>query len=614
MAFLWLSGISSGTVELSTTKFREHLEKGEIKKIVREGNRVECELGGPGLDKTTDGKSYKKFFTTITEEEWTRHYIDLVRDKEINNKLEYSTKEPSKLPSIMVNIAIFGLGILLIWFLFFRRLGSGSGGINFFGKSRAQLIPKGQIKITFNDVAGIDEAKEEVQEIIHLLREPDRYTKLGGRMPHGVLLIGPPGTGKTLLAKAIAGEADVPFFTISGSDFVELFVGVGASRVRDLFSQAKANAPCIIFLDEIDAVGRRRGPATSSGGTEEREQTLNAILVEMQGLTSNENVIVIAATNRPDMLDPALLRPGRFDRRVFVDLPDVKGREEILRIHAKKGSIKLVNEEILAVIARSTPSYSGAELENLLNEGALIAARKNKEAVELDDLEEARDKVRYGRELKSRTVPEVDRRRTAFHEAGHALVTGFVPEVDPLHKVTIIPRGRAMGATLILPKSDEFMLSRKKILGIITGLLAGRVTEQVFLGDVSTGAQNDIERATELARRMVCEWGMSDVIGPINISTSEIVPGFDEFGSTRNVSERLSETVDDEIARIIRECSVRCKDIIESNRDLLIVIAEKLIEKETLTGEEIAEIVASEAERLGKDIPDFNISTRPTAE
>jgi len=616
MAFLWLTNLSSGGVELSATKFRRHLLNGEIEKIVRRGDRVECTLGGPGVARTETGRKYKKFYTVIPEEEWARYYQPLVQQAEDEHKLkEYINRPPSKMPDILLNIGIFALGILLIWFLFFRRLSGGpAGGISLFGKSRAQLIQKGQIDVTFDDVAGIDEAKEEVQEIIHFLKDPQRFRRLGGRIPHGVLLIGPPGTGKTLLAKAIAGEAEVPFFSISGSDFVELFVGVGASRVRDLFSQAKANAPCIIFLDEIDAVGRRRGPAVSSGGTEEREQTLNAILVEMQGLSSSENVIVIAATNRPDMLDPALLRPGRFDRRVFVDLPDVKGREEILRIHARKGDIKLRDPADLKVIARSTPTFSGAELENLLNEAALIAVRKDKDAVELEDLEEARDKVRFGRELKSRSVPPVDRRRTAYHEAGHALVTGFLPEIDPLHKVSIIPRGRALGATLMLPRSDEFMLSRKKVLGMITSLLAGRISEEIFLGDVSTGAQNDIERATELARRMVCEWGMSERVGPVHIGSSESHPILDGLPGRRDISEQLARLVDEEVAGIIRSCSERCRAIIEENLDILSAIAERLIEKESLSGEEINEIVRREAERRGREIPDFNVSSRTDEE
>ncbi len=372
IGFLWMANLTSSTVELSNSEFEALVKEGAVSKLLVRGNRIEGELGGGQVRTTDDGRKYSKFTTMVDPESWAQQYRPMIQQAEKDKLIQsYDWKPQSRMPEILLNIALFGGLLLLIWFFFFRRIAGGAGGVSLFGKSKAQLIPKGQIKATFDDIAGIDEAKEEVQEIIYFLREPERIRKLGGRIPHGVLLIGPPGTGKTLLAKAIAGEADVPFFSISGSDFVELFVGVGASRVRDLFSQAKASAPCIIFLDEIDAVGRKRGPAHSSGGIEEREQTLNAILVEMQGLTSNENVIVIAATNRPDMLDPALLRPGRFDRRVFVDLPDVKGREEILRIHVRKNEIKLSPDVELPVIARGTPSFSGAELENLLNESEI---------------------------------------------------------------------------------------------------------------------------------------------------------------------------------------------------------------------------------------------------
>ncbi|MDZ7816045.1 MAG: ATP-dependent zinc metalloprotease FtsH [Planctomycetota bacterium] len=607
VTFLWVMNLSSNSVELKDAKkFENFLKEGRIEKIVRQGENLTCTLGGEKKALTEDGKAYSEFTIFISDRVWAETYIPMVRESGV----KWVEKPASKLPDILINIGIFGLVIFLFWFLFFRRLGGGAGGIGLFSKSKAQLIAKGQIKVTFDDVAGIDEAKEEVQEIIHFLREPEKIRKLGGRIPHGVLLIGPPGTGKTLLAKAIAGEAEVPFFSISGSDFVELFVGVGASRVRDLFSQAKANAPCIIFLDEIDAVGRKRGPAHSGGGIEEREQTLNAILVEMQGLTTNENIILISATNRPDMLDPALLRPGRFDRRVYVELPDVKGREEILKIHVRKNSIIIDEDVQLNVIARGTPTFSGAELENLLNEAAIIAARKERDSVKMADLEEARDKVRWGRELKSRTVPEVDKKRTAYHEAGHALVTALVPDLDPLHKVSIIPRGRAMGSTMMLPKNDEFMMSRDKILSIITSLMAGRASELLFLGNVSTGAQNDIEKVTELARRMVCEWGMSDKVGPINFQSSAAVPGFEELGKKREYSEETARLIDDEISIIIKDCSKRCADIIEEHREILVAIAENLIEQETLTASEVGEIIAEEAKKLGMDLGEVNVYIR----
>jgi len=611
LAILYLTGINSTTVDLDTSKFLELLNAGKIESIVRTGSDIECTMGGKGVDQTVDGRKYTKFRLHMSEEEWAQNYSNEVKKAYEEGHLKsYTSAEPSKWPEIIMQIAIFGGAILLIWFLFFRRLsGSGAGGIAWFGKAKAQLIPKGQIKNTFDDVAGIDEAKEEVQEIISFLKCPDKFKSLGGRIPHGVLLIGPPGTGKTLLAKAIAGEADVPFYAISGSDFVELFVGVGASRVRDLFGQAKASAPCIIFLDEIDAVGRRRGPATSSGGVEEREQTLNAILVEMQGLSSNENVIVIAATNRPDMLDPALLRPGRFDRRVFVDLPDVKGREAILKIHARV--ITMAPDVDLMVIARSTPTFSGAELESLLNEAALIAVRKDKKAVEMSDVEEARDKVRFGRELKSRQMSEEDRKRTAFHEAGHALVTALSPEADPLHKVSIIPRGRSLGSTLMLPTKDELQLTSGKAQAIITTLLAGRATEKRFLGDWSTGASNDIERATELARRMVTEWGMSERLGPVNYSKEEYVLGLDEGGATNRVSAKTAEIIDEEITRIIREAEHRVNEFVVAYATVIERIAIELCEKETLTAEEVAHIVRDTAAKNGFSAPAVNISGQP---
>ena len=492
----------------------------------------------------------------------------------------------------------------LLYFLFVRQMRiAGRGAMNF-GKSRARLLSRGKNKITFADVAGVDEAKEEVQEIIEFLKDPKRFQKLGGRIPKGVLLVGPPGSGKTLIAKAIAGEANVPFFSISGSDFVEMFVGVGASRVRDMFEQGKKNAPCIIFIDEIDAVGRSRFSGIG-GGHDEREQTLNALLVEMDGFDTQEGVIIIAATNRPDVLDNALLRPGRFDRQIVVDLPTLDGREQILKIHARK--VKLAREADLKRVARGTPGFSGADLSNLLNEAALLAARRGAEAVELMDLEEARDKVRWGRERKSRLMDDKEKRLTAYHEAGHAVVLTSVEEAEPLHKVTIIPRGQALGATMQLPEKDSYTQGRRKLVSMLAGLMGGRVAEEIACQDITTGAQNDLKQATRIARAMVCDWGMSDALGPQSFGEREEVLFLGrEVSRNQDYSEATAQKIDQEVNRLLREAHQKAHDILIAKRDRLEILTKSLLERETLDGRDVEEIVKfgrilSEVERSESD-------------
>jgi len=481
------------------------------------------------------------------------------------------------------------LFIIAIWIFMLRQMQSGGNKALSFGKSRAKLLNNQQKRVTFKDVAGVEEAKEELQEIIEFLKEPQKFQKLGGRIPKGVLMMGPPGTGKTLLARAIAGEANVPFFSISGSDFVEMFVGVGASRVRDLFEQGKKNAPCIIFIDEIDAVGRHRG-AGLGGGHDEREQTLNQLLVEMDGFESNDGVILIASTNRPDVLDPALLRPGRFDRRVVVSRPDVRGREGILKVHTRK--IPLGEDVDISVIARGTPGFTGADLANLVNEAALNAARYNKKLVAMGDFELAKDKVLMGAERKSMVISNEEKRVTAYHEAGHTLVGLKVPNADPVHKVTIIPRGMALGVTQQLPEGDRHNYSQEYLLGQISILMGGRIAEETFLGSITTGASNDIERATELARAMVCEYGMSDM-GPLTFGKKEeqIFLGR-EIAQHRDFSEDTAIKIDDQVKKIVTSQYERAKAIVEENRDTMIRLAECLLERESLDGVEIRRIVA----------------------
>jgi cell division protease FtsH len=504
-------------------------------------------------------------------------------------KFEY-VPQSIYLTQIVLNVLPILLIFGVLYFLFMRQVRQAGHGALSFGKSRARLLSRDKHKVTFENVAGIDEAKEEVQEIIEFLKDPKKFQRLGGRIPKGVLLMGPPGTGKTLLAKAIAGEADVPFFSISGSDFVEMFVGVGASRVRDMFEQGKKNAPCLMFIDEIDAVGRSRFSGIG-GGHDEREQTLNALLVEMDGFETQEGVIIIAATNRPDVLDPALLRPGRFDRQIVIDLPTIDGREAILKMHAK--GIKLAKGADLRRIARGTPGFSGADLENLLNEAALLAARADKDAVDMKDLEEARDKVRWGRERRSRVLDDKEKKITAFHEAGHALVMQMVEESEPLHKITIIPRGVAyLGATMQLPEKDRHMEGRVKLVGILAGLMGGRVAEETCFGDITSGASSDLREATRIARLMVCDWGMSKEMGPQTYGRNEDLTFLGrEITRTQDYSEETAKRIDDEVNSLLRQSYEKARQVIQANRDKLDMIANLLLERETLDGRDVEEIV-----------------------
>jgi len=520
-------------------------------------------------------------------------------------------------PGILVSLLPVLL-MVVIFFVFMRQLQSGGGKAMSFGKSKAKLMTESQNKITFNDVAGVDEARDDVEEIIEFLRDPKKFTRLGGRIPKGVLLMGPPGTGKTLIARAIAGEAGVPFFTISGSDFVEMFVGVGASRVRDLFEQGKKNAPCIIFIDEIDAVGRHRG-AGLGGGHDEREQTLNQLLVEMDGFESNDGVILVAATNRPDVLDPALLRPGRFDRRIVVPRPDVRGRQGILKVHTKR--TPLDEGVALEVIARATPGFSGADLENLVNEAALLAARHNRDKLMMFDFEQAKDKVLMGAERKSMVISDAEKKNTAYHETGHAMVARLLPNTDPVHKVTIIPRGRALGLTQQLPADDRYSLNKEGVLNDIAILMGGRAAEELVFSTFTTGAGNDIERATDMARKMVCEWGMSERLGPVSFGKKE---GEIFLGREMNNSEAYSEQtaieIDGEIRRIVQGQYELAKKLLGDNRAALDQIAFALLEYETLDGPDVdqllkgvaltrpkpAEKMRSPEEAMGKKKPDLN--------
>jgi cell division protease FtsH len=558
--------------EIVFSDFLRKVDAGEVREVTLRGNSVTGRL--------SDGSAFRTF---------TAEYPDLVkslRDKGV--KIE--VKPPDNNPWYAILLQWVPMLLFIgVWIFFMRQMQGGGAKALSFGKARARLISEKQNKVTFQDVAGVDEAKEELREIIEFLKDPPKFQKLGGKIPKGVLLVGPPGTGKTLLAKAIAGEANVPFFSISGSDFVEMFVGVGASRVRDLFEQGKKHAPCIIFMDEIDAVGRHRG-AGLGGGHDEREQTLNQLLVEMDGFETNEGVILIAATNRPDVLDPALLRPGRFDRQVVVARPDVKGREEILRVHARR--IPLAPNVELKVLARGTPGFSGADLANLVNEAALLAARQDKKIVEMIDFENAKDKVLMGVERRSMIISEEEKKTIAYHEAGHALVADLLPGADPLHKVTIIPRGRALGLTQQLPTDDKYNYSRDYLIDRITILLGGRTAEEVVFQQRTTGAGDDLEKATEMARKMVCEWGMSEKMGPLTFGKSEehIFLGR-EMSRAKDYSEDTAILIDSEIKRIVTDCAARARHMIEANLEKLHVLARALLERESLDGEEIARLL-----------------------
>jgi cell division protease FtsH len=573
--------VKSNSVEhvsdLTFTAFMSEVNNGNVKDVTISGTDA------TGTLKKDNGK----FKTTVPA-----NYPDLykiLQEKNVNTTLKDSSGSP------WITWAINGLPIIVLlglWIFFMRQMQSGGNKALSFGKSRAKLLSSQQKKVTFKDVAGVDEAKEELHEIIEFLREPQKFQKLGGRIPKGVLLVGPPGTGKTLLARAIAGEANVPFFSISGSDFVEMFVGVGASRVRDLFEQGKKNAPCIVFIDEIDAVGRHRG-AGLGGGHDEREQTLNQLLVEMDGFESNEGVILIAASNRPDVLDPALLRPGRFDRRVVVPLPDVGGREGILKVHSKK--IPLSEDVDLSVLARGTPGFSGADLANLVNEAALLAAGQGRKQVIMADFETSKDKVMMGKERRSLILSEDEKKTTAYHEAGHALVAAKLPHSDPLHKVTIIPRGMALGVTMQLPLDDKHNYSRDYLESRLAISMGGRVAEEIFLNQVTTGASNDIERATEIARRMVCEFGMSD-LGPLAFGKNEqeIFLGRD-LATHRDFSEDTAIKIDQEVKKFMMTAYQRAKDVIDSNREALIRIAEALLVREVIDASEIKLLLEDKA-------------------
>jgi cell division protease FtsH len=560
---------------LDFSDFMAKVEASEVQDVTITGNEIKGHLVG----------NNKEAFKTFSPLGYDK-YVDSLLAKKIKVKIERD--QTPAWANMLISWAPF---ILLIgfWVFFMRQMQSGGNKALSFGKSKAKLLASQQKKVTFKDVAGVDEAKEELQEIIEFLREPQKFQKLGGRIPKGVLLMGPPGTGKTLLARAIAGEANVPFFSISGSDFVEMFVGVGASRVRDLFEQGKKNAPCIIFIDEIDAVGRHRG-AGLGGGHDEREQTLNQLLVEMDGFESNDGVILIAATNRPDVLDPALLRPGRFDRRVVVSRPDVRGREGILQVHTRK--IPLSDDVDVSILARATPGFSGADLANLVNEAALLAARKNQKFVTMHDFESSKDKVLMGAERKSMIITEEEKRLTAFHEAGHALVAALLPHTDPLHKVTIIPRGMALGLTQQLPTEERHNWTKEQLESRIAVCMGGRIAEDVIFKEISTGAQNDIEQATEMARKMVCEWGMSESLGPLTYGKKEeqIFLGR-EFNRHQDYSEATALKIDAEIRRIVTEQYERAVKVLTEHKQALDRVAEALLEHEVLDGDQITALI-----------------------
>ncbi len=579
VVMLWAvvrTGRTRPDAQLSFSQLMTEIDQGKIKSVTIAGTDVHGEY-----------KDDNQELHSVIPANYPQ-LIDEMKAKGVEIKIQ--KESAGNWVTILINAVPFVL-LLGFWIFMMRQMQSGGNKALSFGKSRARLHTSQQKKVTFKDVAGVEEAKNELQEIIEFLREPQKFQKLGGRIPKGVLLIGPPGTGKTLLARAIAGEANAPFFSISGSDFVEMFVGVGASRVRDLFEQGKKNAPCIIFIDEIDAVGRHRG-AGLGGGHDEREQTLNQLLVEMDGFESNEGVILIAATNRPDVLDPALLRPGRFDRRVVVDRPDVRGREAILRVHAKK--TPLSDDVDLSVLARGTPGFAGADLANLVNEAALVAAGQNRKVVTMFDFELAKDKVMMGAERKSMIMTPEDKRITAFHEAGHALVAAVEPHADPVHKVTIIPRGMALGLTMQLPLDDKLNYHRDYLDAELAILMGGRIAEEIFIGRVTTGAKSDIERATDLARKMVCEWGMSE-LGPVSLGKKEeqIFLGR-EINQHRDYSEATAIKIDDQVRKLVEAGYARARNIISDKADALKRIAEALLEREVLDGEEVNLLISGE--------------------
>lgn len=576
MAIWMIDYYSASTVsktDITYSAFMKHVQQDEVKQVTIVDNVISGKL--------KDGKD----FSTVAPSDDS--LIPTLRARDIEIKAELPPQPPwwtTILSSLLPMLLIVG-----IWFMLMQQSQGGGGRVMNFGKSRARRYDEDNIKITFKDVAGADEAKQELEEVVEFLKHPKKYNDLGAKIPKGVLLYGPPGTGKTLLAKAVAGEAGVPFFSISGSDFVEMFVGVGASRVRDLFEQAKKSAPCIVFIDEIDAVGRQRG-AGLGGGHDEREQTLNQLLVEMDGFGANEGIIMIAATNRPDILDPALLRPGRFDRQIVVDRPDIKGRQEILKVHVKG---KPISPEVeLGVIARRTPGFTGADLSNLVNEAALMAARKNKNKIDMPEMEEAAERVIMGPERRSRVISDKEKRLTAYHEGGHTLVGMLLDNTDPVHKVTIIPRGRAGGYTLSLPKEDRYYATRSEMLDELKVLLGGRVAEALVLKEISSGASNDLQRATSLARQMICEYGMSPELGPMTFGhrQDQVFLGRD-IGRDKDYSEEVAAKIDKEIRKFIDEAYQKTESLLNENMDKLHLIADALIERETLEGEEIDQLM-----------------------
>jgi cell division protease FtsH len=571
------------TAKLTYSQFLDEMKQGHVARVEIDGRTVRGER--------SDGKP---FVTYAPQDPW------MVPDL-LKNNVQVSAK-PDEEPSLLMNMLVSWFPMILlvgVWIFFMRQMqGGGRGGAFSFGKSRARMLDENTNPVTFGDVAGVDEAKEEVGELVEFLRDPSKFQKLGGRIPRGVLMVGSPGTGKTLLARAIAGEAKVPFFSISGSDFVEMFVGVGAARVRDMFEQAKKNAPCIIFIDEIDAVGRQRG-AGLGGGNDEREQTLNQLLVEMDGFEGTAGVIVIAATNRPDVLDPALLRPGRFDRQVVVPLPDIRGREQVLLVHMRK--VPIAPDVRADIIARGTPGFSGADLANLVNEAALFAARANKRLVDMTEFERAKDKILMGTERRSMVMSEEERRMTAYHEAGHALVGRLMPDSDPVYKVTIIPRGRALGVTFSLPEQDRYGYGRQYMLSTIARALGGRIAEEVFMGEMTTGASSDFQSATNLARRMVTEWGMSDLMGTMVYGDNEGEVFLGRSVTThKNVSEATLQKVEQEIRRIIDEQYAIARGLIEENSDKMHAMASALLELETLDAEQLDDIMSGKPPRPPK--------------
>jgi cell division protease FtsH len=586
--FQMMSRQRNPTQEFSYTEFSRQLDQGNIGRVeIFDGKRLEGDFKNGVTKDNRTAKSFQVLLPVANSEEFIKRLDDA--------GVPITAKEPKGGITAIIIAALPWIVILGLWFFLLRQLQAGGSRAFAFGKSKAKLLAGDTPKVTFADVAGADEAKVELQEIIEFLKDPQKFTRLGGRLPKGALLVGPPGTGKTLLAKAVAGEAGRPFFSMSGSDFVEMFVGVGASRVRDLFEQGKSHAPCIIFIDEIDAVGRHRG-AGLGGGHDEREQTLNQLLVEMDGFESNDGVILVAATNRPDVLDPALLRPGRFDRQIVVDAPDVRGREGILRVHTRK--IPLGSDVRLETIAKGTPGMAGADLANLVNEAAVLAARRNKTLVDMVDFEDAKDKVMLGVERRSLVLTEAERRLTAYHEGGHAIVALKIPGSDPVHKVTIVPRGRALGLTASLPEVDRHNYSKDWLIGSLAMFFGGRVAEEIIFGadKVTTGAGNDIERATALARRMVTQFGMSELIGPLAVGDKEqeIFLGR-EFAQRREISERTAQMVDGEVKRLVDEAYARATTIIMDHRELLDRIADALLERETIDREDL--------DRLVKNLP-----------